>query len=501
MCGRFVNGDWWVVGPVTVTSITPATTVIDGKSMHGSMINPQVYQSTSGKQGFDSRLYVTQTYNSYDPTYNVALSLPLTIQPGSSLLSCESYVEDQVLSERGQLKTMVVLTVLAEPAPEGPFRPPYVGTDKTLYWNKSQIDYSKLRSLPYPGTHPGGNYDLAVLASRFERPWIEIDYGWTGRSMHPDLNMPSLSGGNGTYGREMANVLAAGLLSLQLDFSLEQKETLLIRLIQYGIDVYGAAKNGAVWYNNGGHNMGRKMPLLFAGYMLGDENITEYGDAQKHFIFQEDQQTFYVSQEDVDRPRYTGDGRRRDPYTPDMIGMPEWGEQHTGNPSRDGSNWDAYYREINGSSIIGHVLTAHLLGLKDEWNWPALFDYMDRYYQAYLDGHVGIGQAFVKDLWVAYRYWQPDVPSDISINPDYVIYDQSTDQTASFAVTYQGAEESKEIILFAATYDADNRLTQLLQKKMTCLKDSQLPIELDVPENCKIFLWEWDSMIPLIEKR
>ena len=48
LVGTFVNGDYWVLGPVTITSITPS---FDG-SHHGWEVNPLV----SGNQGFDKRI-------------------------------------------------------------------------------------------------------------------------------------------------------------------------------------------------------------------------------------------------------------------------------------------------------------------------------------------------------------------------------------------------------------------------------------------------------------
>ncbi|HEX2101120.1 MAG TPA: hypothetical protein VHF69_10675, partial [Candidatus Synoicihabitans sp.] len=38
--GQFANGDYWVVGPVKITSITPKSTTSNGATMHGTMINP-----------------------------------------------------------------------------------------------------------------------------------------------------------------------------------------------------------------------------------------------------------------------------------------------------------------------------------------------------------------------------------------------------------------------------------------------------------------------------
>src|SRR5690606_6636992 len=46
--GQYANGDPWVVGPVTITSITPAPT----NGRNGTVINPSLGTS----QGFDDRV-------------------------------------------------------------------------------------------------------------------------------------------------------------------------------------------------------------------------------------------------------------------------------------------------------------------------------------------------------------------------------------------------------------------------------------------------------------
>jgi len=384
--GQFANGDYWVVGPVKITSISPRSVVSGGATLHGSMINPAV----NGSQGYDSRI----KNNTFSAALNVAKQFPLTVQPGSSLLSAESYTAGAT-GDNPQMKTIAILTVLSAPAPAGSFRPPYVGGDKTIRWNKSQLQYGKLRSLP----PVSGTPSLASVEQAFERPWIEQKTNWSGRYMHPGANQP-------TYGREMAHVLANGLLSLQLNYTAAQKEKLAIRLVQYGIDIYGAAKAGGVWVNDGGHNQGRKMPLLLAGIMLGDSNILAYANGATSRIFQEDQQTWYVTSADVGRALYTADGRPRVPYISSDVGIAEWGEKHTGDPSRDGRNWDAYYRSVSGACTIGHVLTARLMGAEKIWNWGAVFDYYDRYF-ANEKGNVSTGvnsiQPFVAAMWNAYR--------------------------------------------------------------------------------------------------
>ena len=66
------------------------------------------------------------------------------------------------------------------------------------------------------------------------------------------------------------------LLAANLNYTNEQKAPIVIRLIQIGIDIYGAAINAAapaneiIWTHGGGHNGGRKMPMLFAGVLLNN---------------------------------------------------------------------------------------------------------------------------------------------------------------------------------------------------------------------------------------
>src|SRR4030043_2201287 len=49
--GQFANGDYWVVGPVTITSINPPSTNSGGLVKNGSQVNPNPALT---KQGYDS---------------------------------------------------------------------------------------------------------------------------------------------------------------------------------------------------------------------------------------------------------------------------------------------------------------------------------------------------------------------------------------------------------------------------------------------------------------
>ena len=388
--GRFANGDYWVIGPVQIVNINPPSANIGGRTKNGSMINPGLGMT----QGYDSAMY-----GSYGPAYNATMNValgispanPRTIQPGSSLISSISIDE---AGFRPQLKTAAILTVLAQAPPAGSFRPPYFGSDKTIRYNLAQLNFHRLPKLaPVVGTPA-----LTTVADRFERPWLEHVLGWTGRYCHPQDNMPD-------YGRDMALAIGNGVLSLLLDYPDQQKQTLLVRMVQYGIDLHAISAGGGIWTDDGGHMHGRKLPILLAGLVLNDADMLAIGTTKPN-SFQEDRQTWFVTQYDVGRPLYTADGRPREEYIQEDVGIPEWGEKHFQQPNRDGRNWDAYYRRIVGHSILAHVLTANILNLRQRWNWEPLFQYIDRYWLIEKDVYSSGGgniTTFHKNMWIAYR--------------------------------------------------------------------------------------------------
>jgi hypothetical protein len=396
--GQFANGDYWVVGPVTITSITPASTLVSNRVTNGSMLNPRA--STGAQQGFDSSMSGV----GYSASLNVArpngsdLSAgnPLNLPAGSSLISSISHA---TAGNRPQLTDAAVLTVLAAPPPANSFRPPYCGTDKSIIATEADIDYSKVASLAKPASTP----NLTTVANYFTRPWIEIRTEFGGREMHPINNQPN-------YGRDLSDRLELGLLSLQLDYTNAQKRDLMVRLVQYGLDVYGAAVSGGIWLENGGHNQGRKMPLLLAATVLNNSAIRAYGDAAQHHIFQEDRQTFFVSQKEVTLTNsisWDPDARGglAEPYTVADIGLAEWGILHVKKPAADNKEWGTTYRNVSCSATVGHVLTAHIMGLRSVWNWEPLFFYYDRYFEREKNSRAvtNYPTQFEKDMWNAYR--------------------------------------------------------------------------------------------------
>lgn len=283
--GQYANGDYYIVGDITITSKTPASVVDGSWTKHGAMVNPTA--GPTADQGFDSSAAeYSAALNAARPGgSDLGEGNPLVVTAGSSIVCA---ISRSTAGNRPQLSDAAVFTVVASAPPANSMRPPYCGTDKTHYWNADDLDFTILASkTPVVGTP-----SLATVAGYFARPWIEINTNHAGRDIHPQNNQLD-------YGRDMTGRLGDGLLSLMLNYTDEQKETLYMRLVQYGIDVYGAAVSGGNWTANGGHNMGRKMPMILAGLAFNDSNILAYADAETHFIFQEDQQTFTIAAGDV----------------------------------------------------------------------------------------------------------------------------------------------------------------------------------------------------------
>ncbi|WP_075341495.1 hypothetical protein [Tenacibaculum agarivorans] len=386
--GQFANGDYWVHNngaDVNIEQILPESTITNTQRViNGTMINPE----ESNSQGYDSepRDMKFKASLNVDPGYT---STALIVKSGSSIVKSIS-----TESNRGRpiIQHAVVVTVLDKAPPKGAFRPPYTGSDKSIIATVNDLNYDVLGKHPKLGNEP----DILDVQENYERVWLEHCTEWVQRDIHPKSNMP-------TYGRDIAKKSGEGLITLQLDYSDKEKELLLIRMVQYGLDIYGVAKNGGEWYNNGGHNLGRKMPLLLAAKVLNNTDMLAYADKEKHFIFQDDQQHFYVSQAEVDLtngPKWDPDDRAPlTPYKPEDIGMAEWGIRHADRPKADNANWSATYRHVNGPAQFSHILAAKLMGVEKEWNWSPAFDYAKRYYgiekQKKIDG-------YVLDLWEAY---------------------------------------------------------------------------------------------------
>jgi hypothetical protein len=365
VCGRFVNGDWWVVGPVDIVAITPPSEVgADGRVRHGAMVNPL---PGSAGHGYDSGVPGDAGAGRYVPALDKAAQVgpggPLRLLPGSSLVCT---IGTGNAGDLPQVETCAVLTCLPSPPPTNAFRPPYCGDDKTCRWTTSSLDLSRLGRLESPpGTPPFGE-----VVDKLERTWIDHVPGFSSRYFHARRNV-------GDPNRGLPEFVALGALLLQLDAPNDQKQPLVIAMTQLGIDVFGIVQHGGRFRAEGGTGGGRKFPLLFAGTVLADDALLRCARERQH-AFAEDVQTFYVEETAPGVVNHGFGG-----YTRDDLGIAEWGHRHRDDPSLDHKDWlsDPYRRCCTANAWHGYVLAARVMGLVEQWNHPALFDYVDRYMQ------------------------------------------------------------------------------------------------------------------------
>src|SRR3989344_7164719 len=473
-CGQFVNGDWWVLAPVTVVSKTPTQTTSPARN--GDWINPRfnVQGANGAAQPYDDRLNAGAqfTFGTYDstlrPTYPITFNTA-TYPTGASLVSTESQPATSDCAEgwltftdtgtsfnqncqRSPVKSAAVLTILPQVPLADSFRPPYTGTDKTVRFIKSQLDYSVLGNLASTGSI--GTYSISDVNRHIQRPNLQTSF-WASEAVQPADNA------NG-YGQFMAADLSLAALVVNLNYPNSQKEPLVISLVQRGIDFYGTLMNSGTWFDTGlnvnwnqakwsglgGHGSGRMFPIIFAGTLLHDSAMQDVGfNIDNDYSFGEIAQTFTVKD-------YTGYTSSNFPtkdlyncanggvncgyggYTSADIGLPEFGFSHFHAPNADdkvwlsGSTTSSYRRCCTANAWGGYLLASYIMGIEDKWNSPALFAYMDRYMEA-----TGIGGLYYEgsanawhrgwlpplhEMWDTYRanYREPWTATDLCMEGD-----------------------------------------------------------------------------------
>ena len=376
--GTFANGDFWVVGPVTVRAVSPAPA--PGRS--GSVVNPPAGK----KQGYDDRIH------GYDASLRAAF--PLTLRPGQSLVSTHSVAKigertaETVKGQycRGPLRTAVVLTCVKAAPPADAFRPPYCGEAKPIF-RVGQLRRDLLGKLEPPAPLP----DRALHERFLQRVWLDHFHEWPGRMMHPLENMPD-------YGREITHIVSRAGLMLLVDDPAKANETLLVRFVQLGIDLYGITQSdNDLWRANGGHHSGRKWPILFAGLLLDHDGMKNVKAS-----FAEDQQTYYGKGWRGQKVLWrinTNKLREHEHLPPARWTGPPFVGANNGSKSEG-------YRTLNGPTWVGQALAARLMNARKHWNHDAYFDYVDRWMAEDAEKASNVarsGGPFVHAMWAAYR--------------------------------------------------------------------------------------------------
>jgi len=398
--GRFINGDWYVVGPVTVTAISPAP----ANGRNGSILN---IPPNAQRSGFDDRILA----NRYDPSMRDYP--PIAMQPRDVLIStisvgvvgqikCMLRSSDDTYSP---VRTASVLSCVAEPLPPDAFRPSYCGRSDRIYLSRN-LRRELLPSLPLvPYTE-----SLAEFEGYFRRPWVDTLF------FEYDFPIEYMS----QYPREALRAEAMASLLLMLDFTPEQKEALLVYLVQYGVDLHGILMAGGPgWRAHGGHGNGRKWPIVMAGVMLGEDALARVSTLNPAKYFSEDQQTIHDNGWTGATAVYGGH------YGPDgHPSYPGWGKYEHLQPRDWEGNCigESYRRCCTSIGWVGVALSAKLLRAEQPWGHSAFFDYCDRWMTEDDTQHVAIilqqtgrdysaswarqGQAwdsFVENMWAAYR--------------------------------------------------------------------------------------------------
>jgi hypothetical protein len=227
LVGQFVTGDYYAVGPVTITAIDPAPTT-SSPYENGSVLN---LPTANGKSGFDSRLN-DGTDQSWWFDASLRVNPPITLKPGDALVSSISLTQIHSLPEvmrasdmsASPVRTVSVLTVLSAAPSADAFRPSYCDRNQTIY-HADTLQRDLLPSLSPP--NPSGTPPLAQFETWYRRPWIDTNAFLFDA---PAEYMPS-------YGQHIAFADSYASLLLMLNFPADQKVNLTDYFVQYGIDL------------------------------------------------------------------------------------------------------------------------------------------------------------------------------------------------------------------------------------------------------------------------
>jgi MYXO-CTERM domain-containing protein len=376
--GQFVTGDYWVVGPVNVVSVSPEP---DG-TRNGSCLNP-----LGGRQGYDNR---GGEFSGEDQ-----VTFPREVRPDESLVSSVSRPEGEEVKNVGALLSQAVLTVVAEEPPPGTFRPGYAGTYKR-YLNEADIAWELLPRLDNLDSSPDG----AELLVELDRPRIDHLSSWTIQDSCAEENWNNGEGAHACYGQQVSELVSSAALYVLLDTP--ERQELARSLLQHGIDNYGVLRAGGSWAPNGGHHSGRKWPIVFAAALFDDCEMKSVSADFDDAYFGEDGQT-YFGEEGSALFGWDCGGGQGAYFESGCMGS---GAKDCRDPEGLVDGCEDYRNCCTSSSWVGQMLSAHLLGARAVWNHDAYFDYVDRWMTGDVDGADG-SSSFVEAMWERYRDAEP----------------------------------------------------------------------------------------------
>lgn len=456
--GTYINSDYWVVGPVMVSSVSPSTVLrADLTAKHGSMLASQLSTSV---QGFDGA--ATFQYP-YDSTLNagnyISDSSPLILSPGTRLISVSSTDGYPIISVAS------VLTCVSATVESSYFRPGY--TDSSIDSLSSEyfvatsgnrfanFDLTTLRSIITPGKTEATYNNLLSSVSSF---WFDPFPGQNSRFLRPGTSMP-------LEDTLIAAAISNAALTINYYNSLITKSTIATHLTQIGIDNYSNLVNlGTSWAGRGPFGSSKKFTMLFAGMLLGNEDMLNVGRDYTVTLgatnkFPEDNQTFFVAS------GASGINYGYGNYVTSDIGLPEWGITHWSDPSYDSSQWvdtSSYgsdqRRFFSMKNWVGYLFASKIMGLQNHWNNPALFYYFNRYFQKELEIYGYVTSGNIKDsLAPDGMEWQYDYVS--GFNSEYF---SATSNDNIDGIEYFGIASEPNLALYVSSYNRSTLEVKLL---------------------------------------
>jgi len=363
--GQFISDDWWVVGPVTVTKVTPAPS----NGRNGSMLNPR-----TAAQSYDSRA------SQYQAAY--AAKFPLSIQGTNSLVSTISKAADEL----SYLQSAAVLTVVNQVPPTDAFRPPYIKGEKPFF-RASEIQRELLPKLDRSKVPLLNDQLIKDYEDKTDGLWLDHTEDYLNQRIHPAQHMPP-------YSRDFALRLSNTAVILMLD-NQGKDEQLLYHFLQRGIDFYYlTVQNDHLWPANGGHANGRKWPIIFAGIMFDKDEMK-----RAKFRTNEDEQTYYGT--------VTTEYPKGIPLFGAACGKPNFctntGNKTCRDPNGLRDDCVGYRSCCTSRTWVGAALAGRIMKAEQYWNHDAHFDFVDRHVKVYANSYNDYGGAIINLAWNAFR--------------------------------------------------------------------------------------------------
>lgn len=379
--GSYVNGE-----PYILLSGATSLTVINNPShqgfgeclaIGGSMLNP----IPLGSQGFTNQ-YVGSNplthIHHYDAAKNVGLQLPINVSPGDMLLV--SVARNDPGSKVGT-HAIICFSFVSSAPPDGSFRPGFYGTNRTLAFNESQINYGVLKKTPRAGMTSAPSLSYMSDTTRFPAlPWFSWGPGWESSVIMPQINTANTAFEN--TAQSSAGRFGEAALWLNLDYTDAEKRTCLIKILQNGIDLASYFAQGGNLWASGSHQTGYKMPLFFAAIIFNDAGMLAISRNPAFFV-EGHLTTWRITSGDVGRS-YTYLGTQYYFESGD-VGKYWWGIGHYYEPQKDRPPscpvQDPYYPIY--ALIFGPLLAARVMGKTSDWGWGAAFHWMEQFIITY----------------------------------------------------------------------------------------------------------------------